>query len=256
MKTRIALAQIHIVFGNPEANLAAAEAMILAASDSDATWIQLPELWSSGYDLTRLSAISEANTAILSHLQQVSTAQNIWISGSYAVAAGNSYANRYITLSPDNTDYPGYDKLHLFGLMKEDRHFSQGAAPIIQPLPFGKTGLSICYDLRFPELYRHYSAHSALLLANCAEWPAARVEHWRALSTARAIENQAWFAGVNAVGKTGKETFAGRSRVLTPWGEIAAEASPSEPELVVAEIDTAEADEIRRQYPFLQDRRM
>lgn len=256
MTTRIALAQLQIAFGDPDTNLLRADEMINAAADQNADWILFPELWHTGFDLLRLQELSASFQEVFSYLQKRSAEKSIFISGSYAVPGQKGLTNRFITVSPDQTILPVYDKIHLFGLMKEDRHFLPGQEPVRQPLPFGEVGLSICYDLRFPELFRQYSRQGAPILANCAEWPAARTDHWLTLTAARAIENLAWFIAVNAVGKSGKEVFAGCSRVISPWGETIAQAGSRDPELLFADLDLGLISEIRAAYPFLKDQRL
>ena len=116
-------------------------------------------------------------------------------------------------------------------------------------------GLSICYDLRFPELYRTLAVRGATVLANCTAWPAARADHWDHLTRARAIENQAFFVGVNRVGTDDGLTFAGRSRVVAPTGELLAEASADREELLVAELDPGLVGRFRTAIPALAGRR-
>ena len=115
--------------------------------------------------------------------------------------------------------------------------------------------MSICYDLRFPELFRRYAvADGAKLMLICAEWPLVRVAHWRSLLVARAIENQCFVVATNSCGETGGAVFGGHSMIVDPWGQIVAEAGEDE-RLLTAEIDLDEADGVRRQIPVFADRR-
>ena len=122
-------------------------------------------------------------------------------------------------------------------------------------MAWGAAGLAICYDLRFPELFRRYAVRDkAKLILICAEWPQARVNHWRALLQARAIENQCFVAATNSCGKTGGTVFGGNSMIIDPWGEIIAEAGADEA-LVTGEIDLSEVDRVRQTIPVFEDRR-
>jgi len=115
--------------------------------------------------------------------------------------------------------------------------------------------LTICYDLRFPELYRHYATErGAKMMIVCAEWPLMRLAHWRALLIARAIENQCFVVAVNACGETGGTVFAGHSMILDPWGKVAAEAGEGE-QLLTVGIDLDEVERVRRTIPVFEDRR-
>ena len=148
-----------------------------------------------------------------------------------------------------------YRKIHLFRLFDEHLWLGEGESPTALDSPWGVTGLSICYDLRFPELFRHYAVKDqAKLILLCAEWPLARVEHWRALLKARAIENQTYVAATNACGETGGTAFGGHSMVIDPWGQVLIEGGEDEA-LLSAEIDLDEVDRVRQAIPVFEDRR-
>lgn len=116
-------------------------------------------------------------------------------------------------------------------------------------------GLSVCYDLRFPELYRRLAAGGADVLVNVTAWPNARPTHWDILSRARAVENQAYFVGAARVGCDGGIQMNGRSRIVDPRGEVVAEGSADRVELVVGEIDAAHVAAFREEVPALAARR-
>ena len=116
-----------------------------------------------------------------------------------------------------------YRKVHLFQLMGEQRWLTPGDCVVVAGLDWGKAGLAICYDLRFPELFRRCALEGASLLLVPAAWPKARVAHWQTLLRARAIENQYFVAGCNCVGAAKRETFGGRSAVVDPGGALLVE---------------------------------
>jgi predicted amidohydrolase len=138
--------------------------------------------------------------------------------------------------------------------MEEDRWLQPGAAPLIMDLPWGTTGMAICYDLRFPELFRRYAVQGAKVIVMPAEWPIERVEHWRTLLQARAIENQCFMVATNSAGQTGNTTFGGHSMIVDPWGKIVVEVGET-PTLVTAEIEVDLVDSVRNRIPVFEDRR-
>ncbi|MCS7040082.1 MAG: carbon-nitrogen family hydrolase, partial [Caldilineales bacterium] len=117
------------------------------------------------------------------------------------------------------------------------------------------TGLAICYDLRFPELFRLYALAGAQLILIPSEWPHPRLAHWRTLLRARAIENQCFVAAVNRVGSDRANTFCGHSALIDPWGETVVEADDASVQLLTATVDFALVDDVRRRIPALADRR-
>jgi len=130
------------------------------------------------------------------------------------------------------------------------------ALPVFE-LPWGRVALAVCYDLRFPELWRSYADGGAILVLIPAAWPSRRIEHWRLLLRARAVENQFFVAGCNRAGggaDAGQDPFGGYSALSDPWGHVLAEGGP-EPELLFAGLDLDEVARARRLVPFLEDRR-
>jgi predicted amidohydrolase len=251
-KISVALAQICIHLGDTAANLSEALALLEAHPHTDL--FLLPELWSSGYDLPSGKLRSAENRLVLDELRQVSAKNNQTIGGSLLTRRSDLIFNDFHLLSA-GTDVAQYQKLHLFRLMQEEQYLTPGSTLAAADLPWGRVGLAICYDLRFPELFRSYALGGAKCILLVSEWPLRRIEHWKTLLRARAIENQVFIIAVNSVGKTGDEEFGGCSAVIGPWGETIAEASSTEEMVLTAEIDLAEVDEIRRRIPIFKDRR-
>ena len=252
---RLALAQMQIISGNLPGNLKKAKEMIAAAAAQNADLVLLPELWSSGYDLVRSAEHAEATKQITKSISSFASEHHIWIGGSLLEAQNGQIFNTFSFIDPQGKRHAAYNKIHLFSLMDEDRWLSAGDTPTITQLPFGKTGLAICYDLRFPELFRYYARADARLILLAAEWPLIREEHWRALLRARAIENQLFIAAVNAVGESAGTVMGGQSMIIDPWGNIIAKASPDEEHLLIAELDFDLVDQVRKAIPALTDRR-
>lgn len=145
-----------------------------------------------------------------------------------------------------------YRKIHPFSYSEENKYYKRGIAPCITLLDDIPAGLSICYDLRFPELYRHYAKERAEILINIANWPSGRIEHWKHLLKARAIENQCYMIGVNRVGKDPVNNYIGCSAVYGPNGEEIFIAGSQE-EAALVTLDMNLVREQRSKYPFLND---
>lgn len=148
-----------------------------------------------------------------------------------------------------------YRKIHPFSYSTEDVFYGKGKNTVVTKVKGIKIGLSICYDLRFPELYRFYAKDKVHLIVDIANWPDTRVEHWRTLLKARAIENQCYVAGVNRVGNDPKLHYNGFSSVFDPMGKEIF-AVENEEKVIVAEIDKTYVDEVRKKLPFLDDMRL
>lgn len=145
-----------------------------------------------------------------------------------------------------------YRKIHPFSFSSEDKFYAAGNSPVITDISGVKTGLSICYDLRFPELYRIYGKNRVSLLVNIANWPDTRIEHWRALLKARSIENQCYVAGVNRTGNDPKLFYTGYSSIFDPMGKEVAVLDREEG-IVTANLDINYVEETQNKLPFLRD---
>jgi predicted amidohydrolase len=148
-----------------------------------------------------------------------------------------------------------YRKIHPFSYSKENIFYGKGKETIVGKVKGLKIGLSICYDLRFPELYRFYAKEKVHLIVDIANWPDTRIEHWRTLLKARAIENQCYVVGVNRVGDDLKLHYNGFSSLFDPMGKeiIAVE---NDEMIIESEIDKSYVNEVRKKLPFLKDMRL
>lgn len=254
-KLTISLAQMNIALGDPRKNVQQFEAYTSEAARRGSHLVVFPELWASGYALENARDLSAAlNAGEFAQVSTAATQHKISIVGSLLEKRGIEVSNSATFFAPNGKLLGVYRKIHLFKLMDEHRWLQAGAAPLMMELPWGKTGIAICYDLRFPELFRRYAVDGAKLIVIPAEWPIQRVEHWRALLQARAIENQCYIVACNAVGVTGDTTFAGHSMIVDPWGKIVLEVGET-PTLATAEIEMDLVDEVRQRIPIFDDRR-
>ena len=174
---------------------------------------------------------------------------------------GRGLWNTSVVLGPDGQVLATYRKVHRFGFGAGEPELLEAGAAVVTvplPLPSGEApvaGLSTCYDLRFPELYRRLLDAGATLFVVPAAWPAARVEHWRLLGRARALENQCWLLACNTAGTHARTPMGGHSQVVSPSGAVLAEAGDGD-EVLVADVDLAEVERYRAEFPVLADRRL
>jgi predicted amidohydrolase len=159
-----------------------------------------------------------------------------------------------VAYAPDGRLLARYAKMHPFSYAGETKHYEAGSQIVTFPWHEFTASPFVCYDLRFPEIFRRAVRSGADLLVVIANWPAARDAHWLALLAARAIENQCYVLGVNRAGTDPHVPYGGHSLVVGPRGETVAQAG-ERPELLVAEIERASLVEYRRQFPALADMR-
>lgn len=248
------LAQMRLTAGDVRRNVAQAEKHIVEASQRKSHVVVLPELWSTGMTLDNAKEhAQELNKGLFAQLSTWATQHRICITGSVLEKRGLEVSNSAPFFANNGRMMGIYRKIHLFGLMDEDKYLQSGSSAVSLELPWGTTSLAICYDLRFPELFRKYALdHGAKIIIVCAEWPLERIAHWRALLVARAIENQVFMVATNAVGESGGTVFGGHSMIVDPWGRIVIEAG-EDPQLVTAEIELDMIDEVRAKLPALND---
>jgi predicted amidohydrolase len=163
--------------------------------------------------------------------------------------------NTLVHLNNQGNILSTYRKIHPFSYSKENIFYGKGKETVVTKVKGYKIGLSICYDLRFPELYRFYAKEKVHLIVDIANWPDTRIEHWRALLKARAIENQCYVAGVNRVGDDPKLHYNGCSSVFDPMGKEIVSVENDE-KVIIAEIDKSVIDDVRKKLPFLNDMRL
>lgn len=250
----VSLVQMDIVLGHPEANWQKVIAMTGDLGERDI--ILLPELWSTGYQLDQAERLGEdLSGRSVQLMQSVARAHQSHVGGSILGRKNGQVHNQFVLVSPQGEVVATYEKVHLFGLMQEDQHLAPGSQLVTATMGDVSAGLAICYDLRFPEMYRSYMQSGVGLLLLASEWPNPRLEHWRTLLRARAIENQFFVIACNRVGRDANNTFFGHSLVIDPWGEILAEGSDQE-QVLNCQLDLSLVAAARCRLPALQDRRV
>ncbi len=256
MKQTISLAQMDVKLGDPAANWHTVQAMTAEAARRGSDLVVFPELWSTGYDLANAASYATpTNAGIFAQVAALAQKHHIEILGScLSLLAEGQFGNTAVYFSANGRSLGQYSKLHLFRLMQEEQYLTAGAAPTLVETAWGRAGLAICYDLRFPELFRHYALAGAQVVFLPAEWPHPRLTHWRTLLQARAIENQMYLVACNRVGRSNDTHFFGHSCIVDPWGEMVIEAGEDEM-LLTAVIDIDKVAEVRAKIPVFEDRR-
>ncbi len=254
-KLTVSLAQMSLAYGDIEKNHEEAARLAHEAARRGSQLLLLPELWSSGYDLEKSKELaSDFPGGSFTLMSEIARREGLAIVGSVLERQPQGIANCAAYYDAHGSCQTLYRKTHLFRLLQEEQFLIAGDEGIVLDLPWCRAGLAICYDLRFPELLRQYALAGAELLILPAQWPAARIEHWRALLRARAIENQCFVIAANGAGASGPLTIGGHSAIIDPRGQYLLEGG-SEPALLTAELDLDLVAEARADITVYEDRR-
>ncbi len=254
---KIALVQMKLEEKNHAGNTAHGLEMLETAARRSGLAI-LPEIWTTGYSLGHLQEQAETmDSPLVRELRTLAVRTHCsLIPGSLPIRwdDGRIY-NTVLAINREGRIVSKYGKAHLFGMFNEEQFFASGDRFDVYELDGVRCGSTVCYDMRFPELYRYLALRDAQLLVVPAEWPERRGFAWDILCRARAIENHLFVAAVNAVGTFKKDVFYGHSRLVDPNGFVLAEAGKGE-EIVYADMDPAKSEETRRYLNSLQDVRL
>jgi deaminated glutathione amidase len=246
-------------------NLDQAEALIRQAARGGAQYVQTPEntaLMELEPELVLKQVQPEADSVPLARMRAIAAELGVWLHvGSLGIKLDAArVANRSYLLTPSGEIAARYDKLHMFDVdlangesYRESQYYGPGTKAVLADLPWGRLGMTICYDLRFPALYRALATAGANLIAIPAAFTRQTGQaHWHVLVRARAIETGAFVFAATQGGlhENGRETF-GHSLIVSPWGEILAEAG-EDPGVVFADIDPAQSEEVRARIPALK----
>ncbi len=258
---KLSLAQFEVVRGDTKANLARVSEFVVQAAASGSELLCLPEMCTTGFDWKYNREILHEAATHVATVADFAKANNVAICGSFLeqTDSGNA-ANCFHYIDNDGAVLTRYRKLHLFTLFHEERHVEAGNECVVFDACEATFAAAICYDLRFPELFRRTTEAGAVLHLLPAAFPHPRLEHWRTLIRARAIENQTYFVATNQCGveghgsRVGETCYFGHSMVVDPWGEVVAEADESEC-LLEVEIDLSLVAKVRSKLSAWDDRR-
>lgn len=249
---------------NVAANVAEASALIEEAAGKGAQFVATPEntsLMEADRALLFEKAKAENDDEALGVFRKLSQAKKIWtLIGSLPIKiASDKLANRSFLITPEGEIAARYDKIHMFDVdlgngesYRESKNFGPGEKAVTHDLPWGRLGMTVCYDLRFPHLYRTLAKSGASFLSVPSAFTKPTGEaHWHVLLRARAIESGAFVFAPAQGGRheNGRETY-GHSLIIAPWGEVIAEAG-TDPCVITAEIDPAQVVAARGRVPSL-----
>ncbi|MCP3904173.1 MAG: carbon-nitrogen family hydrolase [Planctomycetes bacterium] len=247
--------QYDIAWEDKAANHEAMASMLADAGLPARTFVLLPELGDTGFsfDLDRI-----VDDRTLPWATDLARRLNVWLQVGHAERGPNGRGrNRATIVAPDGTIAGTYEKVHPFSFGREIEHFDGGGRMLIRRCDEGEICPLVCYDLRFPELYRLAArppdgGAAAEIYTLGASWPNARQSHWRALHIARAIENQAYVVAANRVGADPQMDYDGGSMIVAPSGAVLAEAGDG-PAVIQADLDLDALRVWRRDFPALAD---
>ena len=240
--------------GQVEANVAKASAGVRELAHAGATLVLLPEMWSCGFDYDHMPDHAAKTPGVIETLGELARTCGLFIGGSLPRLAEGSVQNTLFLMDPQGKIIADYAKIHLFSPGDEHHHFKAGDRPTVCDTALGRTGCLICYDLRFPELCRTLALDGAETILVSAQWPLSRLNHWKTLLRARAIENQVFILASNSCGADSRQDYAGHSMILTPWGDCLVCAGREEVSLT-ASLDLSQVAKVRAAIPCFADRR-
>ncbi|MFB6110428.1 MAG: carbon-nitrogen family hydrolase [Halodesulfurarchaeum sp.] len=264
---KLSLLQVRIEGGDRAANRERIEDAIESAAADGADLLALPELWNVGFFASEHyeAAAEPLSGPTFDRMAELAADHEVAIvAGSIiedlaetrgATPAETGLANTSVVFGPDGRRLATYRKRHLFGYESAEAELlTPGDSLGVAEIGGFTVGITTCYDLRFPELYRELLDAGVTLVVVPSAWPYPRIEHWTTLIRARAVENLFYVAGVNGVGPAGGDAgLIGRSRVVDPWG-TAVSAGGTGAETVDAVIDPKRVTDVRERFPALRDR--
>jgi omega-amidase len=253
MVVRIALAQVTPVWEDPGATLHKAEPLVAKAAEEGASLICFPEQFATGWNPGSSSHAQFIDGEIFQTLSGYAKHHHITVLGSIRLLEGKKLFNACVVAGSDGTLLASYRKIHLFSPLKEGEKYNQGENIATFQLGGMMFGIAICYDLRFPPLFRVYATAGAGCMIVPSAWPASRMDAWELFIRTRAIENQIFVAGINTVGITPVDGYSGNSIVAGPFGTIIRRA-PDHEGIICADIDEKEIEKARKAMHIEEDR--
>ena len=248
---RVGALQMDLKFENPWANCQALEQEARVAARKGADVLITPEMFSTGFSMNT-ELVAQESGSTLRCICECARSNNVNIIAGYSkMMSDGRFANVAVVVARNGEVIHEYCKTYLFSPLYENRHFQGGEGTSSFSLEGVRMALAICYDLRFPELFRAVASEIDAFVV-LASWPKTRRQHWDTLLRARAIENQAYVVGVNRVGEGGGLSFNGGSAVVAPDGSVLS-FNDGDAVSIWATINSDEVNSLRKKYPFLSD---
>jgi len=252
---RIALISFNSAWENKEESKLKASELFQLAAPEQVNWVIFPEMTLTGFSTDTQKCAEEAdNSPSINFFAECALKYGVYVSFGLALKKGDKATNNLVTLSPNGELIANYAKIHPFSHAKENEYYVSGEELVSANICDVPVGMSVCYDLRFPEMFQPLSAQNKIII-NIANWPSSRITHWNTFLQARAIENQVFFIGVNRTGVDGNSIkYPKSSAVFGPKG-IKAEGREVSPEVDIFELNIASVDEYREVFPVKRDRK-
>ena len=251
---RLAALQMNIRWHDRGANHQTVAGFAKQAKASGVDLLVLPEMFSTGFSMETAVTSEPLDGPTPEFMRHLARDLDMGVAGGFALGEKEGKpCNVSLVVNRHGHDVALYKKIHQIALLEEDAYYKPGKMPVCFQMGGVSAACFICYDLRFPELFRKVVDECDLIIL-IASWPAARQAHWDILLKARAVENQFFIAGVNRVGRGGGLDFGGGSAIIDPLGVRLAGAGGAET-LVTADIEPGIVSRTRSEMPFLNDRK-
>jgi len=248
---KISLFQYNPEWENKSANRNKILSMLKEKSELGEVLI-FPEMTLTGFTMNASAMAEDLKSETVTFFSGIAKNYHANVFAGVIEREGRNYFNSLVHLNPGGKLKIKYRKIHPFSFSTENKYYKGGELPTITTISAIKIGLSICYDLRFPELFRFYAKERVDVIINIANWPDTRIDHWRTLLKARAIENQCYVAGVNRVGNDTKLHYSGFTSLFDPMGKEIV-AIENKETMITTAIDKNYVKDVRKKLPFLKD---
>ena len=259
MKIKLLIVQLEAIAGDIDKNIEKVDRLLAESDCLNADLIVLPELWTIGWDCPSFNSSSEElySSRTFNFLRKIAVQYNSNVIGGSAILrkTGEKDRNTSLIFNRSGELVSVYDKYHLFSHrgQSEGTYLEEGDTPVIVNTDIGRIGVSTCYDIRFPEMFRLYAFNDTDIMINMAAWPKAFTDEYVTLAKARAIENQTVFITSCLTGKINESfDFSGNSMIINYKGKIIASLDKEE-KVLVSELDLDEMKQYRKQMPILKD---
>lgn len=260
MEIKTLIVQNNAIIGNKKATFNNAYQLIESYINEKPDIIVFPEVWSVGWFCQIFPEQSEEieSSETINFLKTIAIeSKSLVVGGSFIQKCEGFYKNTCPVISKTGKLITTYDKMHLFSHKgsEENKYIKTGDKLKIINYKGTKIGLSICYDIRFPELYREYSRNGVEVFVNMAAWSNKKLDHWNIMHRARAIENQCFMLVADQTGKISQNEYnLGHSMLINPWGDIE-ESLKEEESCLLCKFNTSKVKELRENFPLIADRR-
>ncbi|MGE5353954.1 MAG: carbon-nitrogen family hydrolase [Acidobacteriota bacterium] len=248
---KIGLVQYNPSWENKEDNKIKLDNLV-GKSGENYSLLIFPEMTLTGFTMNSEKFAEEDGGSSCRYFSDLAKRLNTEIIAGFIEKTDSKIYNSLVHYDTSGALKSKYRKIHPFSFSGENVHYARGEKPVVSSIDNWKIGLSICYDLRFPELFRTYAKEKAELMVVIANWPVKRIEHWKALLKARAIENQCYIAAVNRVGSDLGNEYNGFSSIISPLGEELIAIAGKET-ISGVDISLETLMDVRKRLPFLND---